>query len=92
MSTTLKLTQDLRRRAARLAGHAGQSPHAFMVSAIRQQIELGEKRREFVEGALAARREYDRTGEYYDWADVRDYHRARLRGEKAQRPRLRKNK
>lgn len=89
MSTTLKLTSQLRRRVASLARAAGQSPHAFMVSAINQQTELAEKRRAFVESALAARRQFQRDGRYFDWEDVREYFQAKVQGRKAARPRAR---
>lgn len=90
MSTTLKLSPDLKRRVAGLARESGLSPHGFMVEAIRQQTEQVEQRRDFVRSALTARGELLDSGRSYDWAEVQAFYRARLQGRKAARPRLRK--
>ena len=53
-TTTLKLTEDLKKRITPLAESAGKTPHAWMVEAIETQIALAEKRRVFIASALAA--------------------------------------
>ena len=89
-STTLKLPDELKRRIARIAEEAGQSPHAFMVEAIQAQTELAERRRKFVASALDAEREVAQFGVVYDGDEVLSYLQSRLRGEPARRPRRRK--
>lgn len=89
-STTLKLPDELRHRIARIAEEAGQSPHAFMVEAIRAQTELAERRRKFVASALDAEREVARFGVVYDGDEVLSYLQSRLTGRPARRPRRRK--
>ena len=88
MATTLKLPPELKQRIAKVVEGTGQTPHAFMVEAIRQQTENAEKRREFVAAARRAHEDVERTGRAYDWEEVRDYHRAMLQGRKATKPKL----
>ena len=89
-STTLKLSDELKRRIARIAEEAGQSPHAFMVEAIQAQTELAERRRKFVASALDAEREVAQFGVVYDGDEVLSYLQSRLTGQPARRPRRRK--
>ena len=89
-STTLKLSDELKQRIARIAEEAGQSPHAFMVEAIQAQTELAERRRKFVASALDAEREVAQFGVVYDGDEVLSYLQSRLAGRPARRPRRRK--
>ena len=89
-STTLKLSEELRRRVAAVVEGTGQSAHAFMVEAIERQTRLAEQRRGFVADALAAREEAHRSGLGYPASEVHRYMQARARGEKAARPQPRK--
>jgi len=57
VSTTLKLPEKLKSRVTHAAKAAGKTPHAFMVEAIELQTALSERRREFLDDALAAREE-----------------------------------
>ncbi len=87
MSTTsLKLPEDLKERAASAAQELGVSTHAFMVEAIRQATEQTELRAQFVEEAIAAHTEMLENGSGYDAGDVRNYLRARLQDKGAKRP------
>lgn len=86
-TTTVKLTPHLRRRVASLAKSAGLSPHAFMVEAIERQAAAAEKERAFHADALAADAEMERTGEGLALEDVEKWFIARLKGNKAKRPR-----
>lgn len=90
MATTLKLPPELKDRVKAVAEGTGRSPHAFMVEAIEQQTALAEKRREFVAAALAADREFERTGKGYALEDVAEYLRARVAGKPVRRPRLKR--
>jgi hypothetical protein len=61
-----------------------------MVEAIEQQTTLAEKRKAFVASALAARRNFMRTGKAYAFEDVRKYFTARIAGKPARKPRLKR--
>ena len=88
--TTLKLSEDLKKRIAAAAEDSGKSPHAFMVEAIEQQTALAELRQAFVTSALAAEAEALKSGIGYSAADVHAYIEALARGEKAARPKARR--
>jgi predicted transcriptional regulator len=79
MSTTsLKLPDDLKQRAASAAQELGISTHAFMVDPIRQAADAFEQRSEFVAQALAARAEMLENGLGHDADEVRAYLRQRI--------------
>ena len=87
MSTTsLKLSEELKQRAAAAAGELGISPHAFMVDAIRQAADAVEQRTQFVGQALAARAEMLDSGLGHEAGDVRAYLRERLVNAKVNKP------
>jgi predicted transcriptional regulator len=87
MSTTsLKLPDELKQRAAAAAQELGVSTHSFMVDAIRQAADAVEQRSQFVAQALAARAEMLESGAGHDADDVRVYLRQRISDEQAKRP------
>lgn len=87
MSTTsLKLSDALKQRAAEAAQRQGISPHAFMVQAIEQAATQAEQRAGFVADALAAREHMLTSGEGYEAADVHAWLKARVGDRKAARP------
>jgi len=78
MSTTsLKLPDSLKQRAAAAARAKGVSPHAFMVDAIEQAATLA---------AQAAHEETLASGTGYDAEEVHAYLAARVAGGKPARP------
>lgn len=85
-TTTLKLPEDLKARIIAAAEHAGKSPHAFMVEALARQTEMLERRREFIESALAAEEEIAQYGLVYEGDEVIRYFRDKLAGKPAKRP------
>jgi predicted transcriptional regulator len=85
-TTTLKLPEDLKERVVVAAAAAGITPHAFMVDAIARQIEWSERRREFVDRALAADEEVARYGLVHDGDEVLSWFEARAAGRKSARP------
>jgi predicted transcriptional regulator len=89
-TTTLKLPPELKRRVSSLVRGTDKSAHAFMVEAISAQTRRAELRREFIDEALAADRDMERTGRGYDFADVKAYFEAKLSGKRMPRPRLRR--
>jgi predicted transcriptional regulator len=86
-STTVKLDAALKRRIAPLARAAGLTPHAWMVKALGAQVDAAEARLAFVQDALDAEREVERTGEVYEAADVFAWLEQRAKGKRAPRPR-----
>jgi predicted transcriptional regulator len=89
-TTTLKLPDELKERVASVVDGTGKSAHAFMVEAIEQQTKLAEQRKQFVEQALAADREFARTRKGYALEDVRKYLLARAAGKRTGKPRLKR--
>lgn len=85
-STTLKLTDDLKRRIAPLAKSAGKTPHAWMVEALEIQAALAERRREFVRSAHVAEQEVAKYGQVYEADDVFAYLDGKVAGKKPKRP------
>jgi predicted transcriptional regulator len=85
-TTTLKLSETLKKRIAPLAESAGKTPHAWMVEALETHATLAEKRRAFVADALAAEKEVKKTGLVFRAEDVHRYIRARAAGKKSARP------
>jgi predicted transcriptional regulator len=77
-TTSLKLPDELKERAAKAAQELGISPHAFMVDAIRNAADAVEQRSQFVAQAVAAHAEMLQSGSGYDPDDVRDYLRQRI--------------
>lgn len=87
MSTTsLKLPEELKQRAASAAQELGISTHAFMIDAIRQAADAVEQRSQFIAHAQAARAEMLQSGRGYDASDVRTYLRQRITDKQAERP------
>ena len=87
MSTTsLKLTDELKRRAAAAAQSQGVTPHAFMVAAIDSAATATELRATFVADALAARTAMLQSGQGYAADEVHAYIRNRVSGKKSARP------
>lgn len=79
-TTSLKLTDALKRRMADAARQQGVTPHAFMVSAIERAAQAAEQRAAFVADALAARQAMLETGLGHDTAATHTWLRARLQG------------
>jgi predicted transcriptional regulator len=89
-TTTLKLPEELKERVASVVNGTGRTAHAFMVEAIEQQTRLAEQRRQFVDAALAADREFARSRKGYALEDVAKYLLARAAGKRTRRPRLKR--
>lgn len=88
--TTIKLSEALKRRVTRLAQEAGTSVHAFMVHAVQQSADMAERRKQFVDSALAARKEFSRTSKGFAQGDVEEWALRRANGASARRPRVRR--
>lgn len=71
-----------------MARTAGTTPHAFMVKAVERETTLAEQRASFIADAREAERQLRDTGKAYDADEVHAYYRAKVRGKKAPRPKL----
>ena len=88
-TTSLKLSSELKQRAAAAAEKKGVSPHAFMVQAIDHAATAAEQRASFVNEAQAAREQMLSTGKGYDASEVHAYLKARISGKKSAKPKAR---
>jgi predicted transcriptional regulator len=87
MSTTsLKLPDALKARAASAAKTRGVTTHAFMLDAIREAATATEQRARFVADAKAADAEMRRSGKGFTAEDVHKYLRAKVARIPARRP------
>lgn len=84
--TTIKLSDELKRRVARLAADAGTSAHAFMQHAVEEAADAAERRQAFVADALAARAEFARSHQGQSQAQVAEHARRRVTPKSARRP------
>jgi predicted transcriptional regulator len=85
-TTSLKLPDELKKRAASAAQAQGVSPHAFMVNAIELAATAAEKRTSFVADALAAKDGMLATGTGYDSDEVHAYLKTRASGKQSAKP------
>jgi predicted transcriptional regulator len=89
VTTSLKLSDELKARVTEMAAHEGKSAHAYMVDTLAEATRIKEERARFVEEALAAKRRFEKTGEAYDASDVFAHLRAKGAGAPVKKPRLR---
>ena len=85
-ATSLKLPKTLKSRITRLAKRAGESPHAFMLRLLEDQVQAAERFEQFVAAAWHADQQMQESGQGYAASDVRRYLEARIAGRKATRP------
>lgn len=85
-TTTLKLSDALKARIARLAKQSGQSPHSLMLQALEREVSREERVRDFVRAALASKAEIDAGGAVYRAEDVHAWLERLAKGEKPPRP------
>ena len=86
VATSIKLPEELKARVEAAAEAAGKTTHAFMLEAIERETARAERYEAFVDEALQAEREMERTGLYYVAEDVFRYMSARAQGKTARRP------
>lgn len=85
-TTSLKLPDDLKTRAAAAAKVRGVTTHAFMLEAIREAATATEQRASFIADANAADAKMRRTGMGYDADEVHKYIRDKIAGKPARKP------
>ena len=86
VATSLKLPKTLKSRITRLAKRAGESPHAFMLRMLEEQVQGAERFEQFVADARQADQSMRESGQGYAAANVHGYLEARVAGRKATRP------
>jgi len=86
VATSLKLPKTLKSRITRLAKRAGESPHAFMLRLLENQVQAAERFEQFMAEARQADQRMQETGQGYAAADVHRYLEAKIAGRKAARP------
>jgi predicted DNA-binding protein len=87
-ATSLKLPKTLKTRITRLAKRAGESPHAFMLRLLEEQVQATERFEQFLAEARQADKRMQDGGIGYLAADVHEYLEAKVTGLKATRPKL----
>lgn len=89
-TTTIRIPDDLKTRVAKAAGHAGTTPHNFILEAIAEKAEQAERRAEF--DAVAEKRYASivETGKTIPWSEMRGYLEGRVAGKVVKRPAARK--
>ena len=87
-ATSLKLPKTLKTRITRLAKRAGESPHAFMLRLLEEQVQAAERFEQFLAEARQADEHMQECRTGYASADVHRYLEAAVKGRKAARPNL----
>jgi predicted DNA-binding protein len=85
-ATSLKLPKVLKTRITRLAKRAGQSPHAFMLRLLEEQVQAAERFEQFLAAARQADERMQKSGMGYAAQDVHGYLEAKVAGRQAVRP------
>ena len=85
-ATSLKLPKTLKDRIARLARRTGESPHAFMLRLLEDQVQAAERFEQFVAEARQADERMQKRGVGYAASDVHRYLEARVAGRATKRP------
>lgn len=87
-ATSLKLSDELKRRIAELVTGSDRTAHSFMVEAIEKAAAREELRRRFGKEAALAEDETERSGKVYDAAEAFRYFETHAKGGRARKPRL----
>ena len=86
-ATSIKIPRALKAKIERLARKAGQTSHAFMLSALKGQAEAAERYQAFLADGIRADEAMLRSGLGYAAADVHAYLEAKITGRRVRRPR-----
>ena len=85
-ATSIKLPKTLKVRISRLAKRAGESPHAFMLRLLEEQVQAAERFEQLLAEARQADERMQQGGTGYAATDVDGYLEAKVTGRKATRP------
>lgn len=86
-TTTLKLSEKLKARIARIASQTGHSAHSVMLEALEREMTRTERVREFVREALASDAAVEGGAAVYRAEDVHAWLERLVKGGKPARPR-----
>ncbi|NLF53066.1 MAG: ribbon-helix-helix protein, CopG family [Thauera phenolivorans] len=89
-TTTIRLPEELKARVAAAAARAGTSAHGFILEAIAEKTAQAERQNAFDAEADQRYATLIQRGETISWSEMRRYLEARVRGETAARPAVRK--
>ncbi len=90
MAVSLRIPEKTKRRVERFARSRDITAHAFMVTAIEEQLSAEESRAAFYAEAEKRAAEFKKTGKGIPAEEVFDYLRKRVQGKPAIRPKARK--
>lgn len=85
-TTSLKLPDELKARAAAVAGERGLSAHAFMIEAIRAVTVAAERRASLIADAMAADAQMRKSGKGFAADGVHAYLRKKAAGKIVRKP------
>ena len=86
--TSLKMTDELKERIARLAKETGETPHALMLRLLEERVTAAERHRRFIEDGKAAAAELRAAGKAYDADDVHRHLEDKVAGRRGRPPKL----
>jgi predicted transcriptional regulator len=89
VTTSIKLSDELKARVASMAAHEGKSAHAYLLDTIEESTRAKEERARFVADAVAAKKRFEEDGSAFDAGEVFAHLRARVGGKKTAKPKLR---
>ena len=90
VATSLKIPSELKTRIEKLAQKSGKTTHAFVLSALEEYVSRSELAEQFLEDAIAADDQMQRSGLGYDAREVHAYVTAKAQGQRARRPRVKR--
>jgi predicted transcriptional regulator len=90
VATSLKLPGELKARIEKLAGKSGKSAHAFVLAALEEHVIRSELAEQFLDDAIAADDEMQRSGIGHEASQVHAYLTASAQGKKVRRPRAKR--
>lgn len=86
-ATSLKISEELKRRIERAAASVHKTPHAFMIEALARETERRELQSQFASDAALAEQETLATGKAVPLEAAFEYLGARIAGQRARKPR-----
>lgn len=92
MVVSIRLPVELQKRVARLVAHRDTNPHAFMLEAIAEKLEVEEAEEAFLAEAERRLADMRSTGKGIPADEVFAFLEARARGEKVKRPKARRTR
>lgn len=90
MTTTIRLSPELKERVTRAAKRAGTTAHSFILNAIAEKTAQDELQADFHETAEQRYANIAASGKTVPWHEMRQYLECRVAGKKAVRPKARK--